>query len=70
MHYCGMGRDEIMFELPYSHGLQLIHAALLSQGARCVRPADAQRKIDQAREQRERILQRIQNATTDYDDEY
>ena len=65
MHYCGMARDEIMFDLPYAHGLQLIHAALLSQGAHCVRPADAQRKIDCVMRERAAMLAAYQESEYD-----
>ena len=41
MHYLGFTEREALFEVPYARGLQYIHAALLSQGAHCVRPADA-----------------------------
>lgn len=46
MHYCGFSESAALHELPYVRGLQYVHAALLSQGAHCIRKADTDREFD------------------------
>jgi hypothetical protein len=46
MHYCGIPEHEALFRLPYVRGLQYIHAALLSQGAHCIRKTDTCAAVD------------------------
>jgi hypothetical protein len=48
MHYCGFSEHAALFRVPYARGLQYIHAALLSQGAHCIRPGDTARDFDAA----------------------
>ena len=45
MHYCGMSERAALFGIPYARGLQYIHAALLAQGAHCVRPGEMADKL-------------------------
>jgi hypothetical protein len=57
MHYCHMTEDHILYSLPVVRGYQYIHAALLSQGVRCVRPSERHREFDCLMDSHDSILQ-------------
>jgi hypothetical protein len=48
MKHCNMNESTALFSLPYARGLQYIHAALLSEGATCVRPQEEAARVDSA----------------------
>lgn len=46
MNHCGFSEAEALYKVPFVRGLQYIHAALLSQGAHCVKPGEMKSEID------------------------
>jgi hypothetical protein len=68
MHHCHMSHDFALYELSLARGYQYIHAALLSQGAHCVRPQEASQKFDCLMDAHDSIMQAYQE--TEYDNGY
>lgn len=62
MHYCGISEARALFGIPYQRGLQYIHAALLTQGAHCVKPDELTDAMDAITDRHSELVKQYEAA--------
>lgn len=60
MHHCHMTEFDALYRVPFVRGLQYIHAALLAQGAHCVKPGQAKEDANRIFEEAEAMKAMIE----------